>query len=256
MIVYLDESYDPKYKEWLLIGVLFVPHHSFLYRKMRDEKENENFVDGHGKFKEIKYSSCDNAKKLRIARRAVDAFVGSTSYFRCIAVQVADPAFDWSFFGDPVADMALVRAKAYKKFSEILLKDNVRYIRGATLCVDRMSRCRGDRFVEIMTNEFGTPDVGYSEGSTIPVFKMIRAVNTAEQRFQVGQIADLLTGCILNELMDFRYQRKRDLREYVLNALGLRTLLPEYWTQLSKKTADLLHPKYQVFYWDPNWAAE
>jgi len=255
MIVYLDESYDREYRQWLLIGVLFVPHHSFLHRKMRNQKEKENFVDSQGKLKEIKYSKCDSAKKLRIARRTVDAFVESTSYFRCIAVEIGDPAFDWAFFGDPVADMALGKARAYKKFSEILLKDNIRYIRGATLFVDRMSRCKGDRFIEIMINEFGTPDVAYSEGSTIPVFKRIRAVNTAEERFQVGQIADLFTGCVLNQLMDFRYKRKRDLREYVLNALGLPTLLPEYWTQLSKKTGDLLHPKYQVFYWDPNWAA-
>lgn len=256
MIVYLDESYDTEYKQWLLIGVLFVPHSRFLYRKMKQKKESENWVDSQGNLKEIKYSDCISTRILRIAQGCVDAFVESTSYFRCIAVEVGHPDFDWSFFGDPVANMALVRARAYKKFSEIILKSNVYFVRGATLLVDRMSRCRGDHFLEIMTNEFGTPNIGHSEGSTIPVFNIIREVDTAHQRYQVGQLADLLTGSVLNELMQVAHKKKRALREHVQEVLGLPTLSPQYWAKLSKPKADDLHPKYQVFYWDPNWAGE
>lgn len=256
MIVYLDESYDTEHKQWLLIGILFVPHHRFLHRKMRVAKETQNYVDGQGRLKEIKYSDCIDAKRLRISQGCVDAFVESTSYFRCIAVQVGDPDFDWSYFGDPGADMALARARAYKKFSEIILKSNIAFIRGATLLVDRMSRCRGDHFIAIMRNEFGTPNVGYSEGSTIPVFRIVREVDTAEPRYQVGQVTDLLTGSVLNELMQVAHKKKRALREHVQEVLELPTLLPQYWATLSKPKADALHPKYQVFYWDPNWAEE
>lgn len=138
------------------------------------------------------------------------------------------------------------KAKAYKKFAELLLDANTSAIRNAVLLTDRLTRCRGDLFVPLMKERFG---IRTTTGESQPVFRHIHEVDTALEQYHVGQIGDILQGVILNELFPTIIQYKCKLREYVKEKLELPSLARSYWEPLSKWEQDQKHPKYQIWYW-------
>lgn len=250
MLVYLDESYDNAHN-FFLLGALFVPDSIPLHRAFRQVKVSEGYVLPNGEVKEVKYSQLARPKQLRIAKAGVDLFLESDGWFRCIVVDQR-PEFGWSldYFGNRTEGRAIKEARFYKKFTEMLLRSNSKDFVNGVLLADRMTRCTGDDFLRLISDEFSAPS---GPSSSEPTFRAVHEVDTAKETYHLGQVGDLLTGAILNDLVEpqgasARY--KRSFKEYVKGRIGVPSLGTEYW-DMPKYRADALHPKFQVWFWQP-----
>src|SRR5665213_2005693 len=225
MLVYFDESYNQRY---MLYGALFCPHPKQLHKELTKIKNKHSFKKSNGTFKELKYSTTTSNKQLMVAKDAVDAFVKSTAYFR--AVVVDQDNFDYEGFGRPYEKVAIKKARAYKKFAEMLLSSNTRNIKHGVLLCDNLTRCRGDLFVEKMKELF-TPDT----------FREIKEIDSGHYETQVNQINDILLGSVLNGMAKSKHKLKKQLREHVIKSTGIPSLDDKYWKSLTKRKADELH---------------
>ncbi len=249
-ICYFDECYDGNHS-YLILGALFNPEPKKIHHDFLQAKRNKRYIKRDGTTKEIKYSTCNNSKRYKVAQRAVDCFKDSQSFFRAIVIdQRPESGFNLDFFGRPDEPKKIKDARAYKKFTELLLKSNITTTNGVLL-TDKLSRCKGDAFLPLIREAFGTPGVEHSQGRNEPIFCHIQEVDTALEQYHVGQIGDILQGAILNELVPARNRFKRKLREYVKKELGLPSLEQNYWLPLSKWEQDAKHHKYQIWYWRP-----
>ena len=193
MIVYFDESYDEGH-QYLILGALFNPTPKDIHAQFLTAKRSKRYVNANGIAKEIKYTLSNSHYRYAVAEKAVDCFMNSPSWFRAIVIdQRPGEGFSLDFFGRPGEPRALKEAKAYKKFTEMLLRSNIGNITNGTLLTDRLTRPKGDAFLPLITDLFGTPDNGYSSGRRGPIFRHIQEVDTAEEQYQVGQIGDILT---------------------------------------------------------------
>ena len=250
MIVYFDESYDGEHN-FLILGAIFNPRSKTIHKSFLAAKRDLGYVDSNDTVKEIKYSYCSTNYLAKVASRGVDCFAESDSWFRAIVVdQRPESGFDLGFFGRVDEARPLKEARAYKKFTEMLLMRNSAGITNGTLLTDRMTRTKGDSFIKLITDLFGS-SAGVRSPDGEPVFSSVSEVDTALEQYHVGQIGDILQGVVLNELVPTKNRYKRRLREYVKERLGLTSLLPNYWDKLPKWKKDLIHPKYQLWYWKP-----
>ncbi len=248
MLIYLDESYDNQHT-FLLLGALFNPHPKYLHRRMSEIKTSRGFVLPNGKLREIKYRDCRRQLEHDVARDMVDAFFASTSWFRCIAIENAK--LDLGRFGQSHESNKIKKARAYKKFSELLIAHNAGQLQGGVLLADSMVRCHGDEFLERMRDVFATPNAGLSVGKAAPTLRHIAEVNSAAENYQVLQICDILLGCVLNNLFPTQNKWKNSLREGLVERLGVESLLPNAWHQYSKTYCEKYHPKFNIWYWRP-----
>jgi len=252
MLTTFDECYDSNHT-YLILGALFNPRPKDIHREFLKAKRDKGYVGADGSAKEIKYSYCNSRKRYSIAAKAVDCFRNSQSFFWAIVIdQRPEAGFNIDFFGSRYEPKALKKARAYKKFTELLLRSNIPTIENGILLTDRLTRCKGDEFCHLIRELFGTHGAGYSAGRNKPVFRHIQEVDTALEQYHVGQIGDILQGVILNELLPTKGQWKRKLRNYVKKQLGVPSLLRNYWQSLSKWQQDQTHPKYQIWYWRPD----
>jgi len=250
MLTYFDECYDYNHS-YLILGALYNPSVGKVHEDFLKRKQDEKYFKTDGTLQEIKYNYCVNNKRFRVARGAVDCFKESSSFFRAIVIdQRPQSGFNLDFFGRPDEPKNMKDARAYKKFTELLLKSNITITNGVLL-TDRISRPRGDVFLSLIREEFGTAGVEYSRDKNEPVFRHIQEVDTALEQYHVGQIGDILQGVILNELVPVRNKFKRKLCEYVKGELALPSLGQDYWLPLSKREQDAKHHKYQIWYWQP-----
>ncbi len=250
MLTYFDECYygNPSY---LILGVLYNPSVGKVHEDFLKRKQDEKYFKTDGTLQEIKCNYCVNSKRFRVARLAVDCFKESSSFFRAIVIdQRPQSGFNLDFFGRPDEPKNIKDARAYKKFTELLLKSNITITNGVLL-TDRMSRPKDDAFLSLISEEFGTEGVEYSRGKSEPIYRHIQEVDTALEQYHVGQIGDILQGVILNELVPVGSRFKRKLREYVKKELALPSLGQDYWLPLSKWEQDAKHHKYQIWYWGP-----
>lgn len=250
MLVYFDESYDTN-KDLLLLSALFNPLPKRLHSAMLNAKKVEQYLDANGEPLEIKYSISDTSRRCRMACKCVDCFAISPSWFRAIVVETHPAKFDLNYFGSRFESDAMKWARAYKKFAELLLSHNCSTVENAVLLTDRLTRTKGDLFLELMRESFSRPGVAYSTGKTSPIFRHIQEVDTALPEYQVGQVGDILMGSILNALRPTRNKFKRRLRNHVSSGLGLPSLLPSYWQQLPKWQVEAMHPKFGIWFWKP-----
>lgn len=250
--VFFDECYDERHN-YLILGALFNPEPHKIHRIFRLEKRDRNYLNRDGTVKEIKYSLCSDHYRCGVAKCAVDCFVDSSSSFRAIVIdQSPDSEFSLDYFGTHNESNALKAARAYKKFAELLLKSNIADISGGILYADRLTRCKGDEFIRLIIEDFGKPNCNYSVGKSEPVFRYVQEVDTALEQYHVGQIGDILQGVILCELVPPKNRYERELNRYVKQQLNLNSLGQVYWQNLPKWKHDLIHPKYQVWYWEPS----
>lgn len=248
MLIYFDESYDNDH-DYLLLGALFNPHPRYLHSEIGRIKRKNNFKDGNGVLKEIKYNDCTNAYRYKICTQTIDAFVKSTSWFRCIVIE--ESLVELDFFGRRNEPEELKKARAYKKFAELLLGYNVRDIKNGVLLVDQLKRCRGDRFIEVMKEAFCVPGQNHSIGCSIPTLREILSVPSSLEQYQVLQVCDLMLGCVLNNLKPTKNNFKNDIRRYLIKKIGVSGLDKKFWGQFSKKHVELYFPKFNVWYWQP-----
>jgi hypothetical protein len=248
MLIYFDESYDLNHK-YLLLGALFNPHPRYLHRELTELKKKHGFLDKSGKCLEIKYNNCTTKNRLELAKGAVDIFMKSTSYFRGIVVEQS--LVDLERFGNKSEENKIKMARAYKKFAEILIANNTKNIFNGVLLTDELTRCKGDKFIEVMKLEFCVQNGKHCTDPSRPALKDIRDFDSSVETFQVNQINDILLGCILNNHFPTTAPYKNELRAYLLKCLGINSLLKDYWGNRTDKEREEHHPKYNIRYWQP-----
>lgn len=248
--MYFDESYDSN-KDFLILSALFNPEPKAIHSAMLEVKRDRHYVDASGQPLEIKYSISGNRRRYEVARECVNCFVSSQSWFRAIVIETRRGTFDLNYFGRAFEADAMKWARAYKRFAELLLSYNSANIENAVLLTDRLTRTRGDLFLELMREGFSQPGIGFSTGKTQPIFRHIQEVDTALPAYQVGQVGDILMGVIVNALKPTVNRYKTRLRNHVTGALSLPSLQATYWQGLPKWQADAIHPKFGIWYWRP-----
>jgi len=247
MLIYFDECYDSDH-QFLILGALFNPRPKKIHRAFLEEKQNLNYLRPDGTAQEIKYNYVTDNKRYNIAKKAVDCFFNSQSFFRAIVIdQRAESGYDIGYFGKIHEPRALKEARAYKRYMELLLESNTISVSDAVLLTDRLTRCRGDACLELIKERFGK----VLDEMKCPIIKEVREVDTALEQYHTGQIGDVLQGVILNELLPTQNKWKRNIRDYVKSKLITPSLGPEYWEKLRKWEMDQRYPKYQVWYWQP-----
>jgi hypothetical protein len=249
MLIYFDESYDTNHN-YLILGALFNPHPKFLHRELSQIKRNHGYTDKNGYLLELKYNRCLNEYLLKLCSEAIDIFVKSTSYFCCIVID--QKILDLNYFGQKHEDNKIKMARAYKKFAELLIAHNSDNIYNGVLLTDELKRCQGDRFIELMKQDFCLPDGKYCDKPNRPTLKHIADIHSDLQEYQVCQINDIMIGCVLNNLVPTTNEYKNSLREYLIKAMGVDNLLPTYWNKYSKKYVEEYYPKFNIWYWKPN----
>lgn len=246
MLIYFDECYDGGHK-YLILAALFNPKPQKLHKAFLEAKRSRNFVKPNGQVKEIGYNDCYNKQMYRLAKKAIDCFMDSSSYFRAIVIgQSPESGYDLDHFGRPDEPRKMKEARAYKKFAELLISSNCKSIKNGVLFFDRLTRCNGDEFLQLMRDKFCQSGEGGA-----PIFKHIQEVDTALEQYHIGQIGDILQGSILNELVPPTNKWKCKVRKYLRERIGVNTLSSEYWDSMPKWEQEQKHPKYQIWYWKP-----
>lgn len=133
----------------------------------------------------------------------------------------------------------LKRSFGYNKFTEMLLRSNLEGVNEAALLTDRLTRRDEDNFREYLWAMFGpSPRYGSEKyGSETPVLRHIQEVDTALPQYQVGQICDILLGCILSDLHPPVNRNKLAVGEQLRELLGVPSFLPGYWRCFDKAGA-------------------
>lgn len=246
-LIYFDESYDNKItNHYFLQGALFCPHPHPINNLMRGTKRFNGYYEGDD-YKEIKYRDCVDEKSYEVYRSAIDIFTDSTAWFRCIVVDLS-PGFDLDRFGDPAESDKMKKARMYKRFAELLIRNNVGSVRKAVLLTDRMSRTPGDEFIDLMKTIFGQPAPPDNE----PVIREAQEVDFKLEQFQIGQLCDLLLGCVLGSLIEPKANvYKKAVTQHLAARMGIPSFKPDYWLGLSRHEKDDRHSKFQVWHWRP-----
>jgi hypothetical protein len=248
LLIYFDESYDGQH-QYLLLGALFNPHPKYLHSELGRIKRSKGFVTASGSLKELKYSRIDS-RSIDVYKESIDAFMKSTSWFRCIVVEEA--LMDLNRFGSRNESDNIKKARAYKKFAELLLASNLSNVKNAVLLTDEMQRCRGDRFIEVMKDAFCIPEQNRSLGCKTAVLSEILTVESHLEQYQVIQLCDVLLGCVLNGLKPTSRVAKNEVRIYLANQLGVSGFTREDWKHISKRNMETILPKFNVWHWTPS----
>lgn len=233
MIVYFDESYDTD-RHYLLYGALFVPPSSTLHKSCLLVRRELSFRP------ELKYTDCRNPRSLKAAKKFIDAFISDSAYFRCVVVD--QYGFDYRGFARPDEAPAIGRARAYKKFAEMLLAPNLEGVTNAVFLADALTRCNGDAFLEKIRERFNSPEC-------LPTFRHLAEVPSELEEHQCLQVCDLLLGLVLNNLKPPGNKYKIDARKYLCTRLGVPSFLLSTWKDVPRSIAKAPTTKFNVWYW-------
>jgi len=243
-VIYFDESYDNT-KLYFLQGALFCPHSRAIHKAVKEVKDNYNYVDPNGKSLEAKYNDCVSKWDFRVCRDLIDRFIDSTAWFRCVVIDI--DLIDYEKFGKPSESDKIKKARMYKKFAELLIRNNIGNVRNAVLLTDMMTRTPGDQFIEKMMEVFGIPNP--VDGR--PVIKHTAETDFSLEQYHTGQVCDILLGCTLGGLVPPKMKTKLALINYMKNSLRIPSFERDYWIKLTRHQKKILHPKYQIWFWTP-----
>lgn len=257
--IYIDESSTHAGSEWLLIGMLFVPNHGALHNALAQAKEDESYFntrpDRTARYRELHFADVASAKDVRVGKKWIDEFLLHPCHFRCLVFEWA--MWDGSHFGDPFEPDALKKRRAYKKWCELLLQPELsspldeRPIRGAELYLDRLRITYGYDVIDHLRERF-SPSPEYR--GTTPYITKFQHTASWRDANQCLQLADLLLGCLKQELMPSTNARKDELRRYLaerLEPVGVRHLGAGFWRQYHPKTLREKLQKYSAWFWQP-----
>jgi hypothetical protein len=268
MIIYLDESYDWT-GVYFSLGALFVcdDHENFLesFNALRREAQ---LARPDGTLRELKYARIKYGRYERAAVQAIQAFKAHNCYFRAVIVPLAQ--FDLSYYGKPFEADKIKRARAYKKFAEMLIEYNTPELRGGVLFADNLTRCKGgalghgDEFVEVMKQRFQ-----YSADGDAPAkLRQIQEINSDDDDYALLQVCDVLLGATLNGILKLtkgpRMLRKDRVSAKLKEILDLPSFDKDYWQTQTKlrmreykrrisreEYAKAAHYKYRLWFWKP-----
>jgi hypothetical protein len=119
------------------------------------------------------------------------------------------------------------------------------------LLTDELNRCNGDKFIEIMKQDFCVLGGKYCDDNNRPTLKEITDIKSHVEDYHVNQINDILLGFILNNLKPTNKEYKNNVRDYLVKKIGVKNLLPEFWNQYSKTFVEEYYPKFNIWYWKP-----
>ena len=137
---------------------------------------------------------------------------------------------------------ALLKARAYKKFTEMLLHPNVMQVKDAVFLADELTRCRGDEFLERISERF-------NRAGGKRTFRHLAEVSSKICSYQCLQVCDLLLGCVLNNLKPTANKHKNRIREYLCEKLDVSSFLPSPWEHTSLREIRDRRPKFNVWHW-------
>jgi hypothetical protein len=257
MQIYFDESGDGKH-EYLLLGALFVPKHhtSFLFNEINKVKANPKFKMTK---QELKYNNCGLKIICEVAKKVVDVFLKSTGFFRMAYIKKS--AINKSNFGlgKDTDDETLVEARIYKKFSELLIHQDLNCIHHGVMYCDELEIGLADQFVNIMEHNY--KKATNFHGVCVPTLSTIQKVKSDDSRHPMMAIPDLLMGAVLNANTKTTSKHKIEFKDYVAKRLselyGIKNLTNSYWGE-HKKFKDYHdshivknHPKFSICFWSP-----
>jgi hypothetical protein len=271
MTIYLDESYD-WHGTYFLLGALFVrSDHDIFLESFNSLKREESFSCPDGKLRELKYSRIKYGKHERAAIKAIQAFKAHNCYFRAVIVPLSQ--FDLRYFGKPYELEKIKRARAYKKFAEMLIEYNTPELTDGVLFADNLTRCKGalghgDEFAEVMRERFQRTVYDYDLSATKPKLRHIQEVSSADETYGLLQVCGVLLGATLNGIVKTlkgpRMIHKNRLTERMKEILELPSLEKDYWQPLTRiysreyqnkiTMADYTastHYKYRLWFWRP-----
>ena len=148
-------------------------------------------------------------------------------------------------FARPHETLALAKARAYKKFAEMLLHPSVKGVTNAVFLADKLTRCRGDDFLEQIR-------VRFNPTGAVPTFRHLAEVPSEIEEYQCLQVCDLLLGSVLNNLKPTGNRYKNEIRQYLCSRLGVRNFLLSTWKDVPLVKAQDPTTKFNVWYWGAN----
>ncbi|MGA2609314.1 MAG: DUF3800 domain-containing protein [Terriglobia bacterium] len=271
MIIYLDESYDWQGVYFLLGGLFVLRDHDIFLESFNSLKREEKFARADGSLRELKYSRIKYPKSERAAVKAIQTFKAHQCYFRAVIVPLAQ--FDLNYFGKSYELDKIKRARAYKKFAEMLIEYNTPDLTEGVLFADNLTRCKGalghgDEFVEVMRERFQHVIYDHDLSVNPPKLKHIQEVSSADEKYGLLQICDVLLGSTLNGIITTakgpRMIHKNRVTERMKEILELPSLDKPYWQPLTKlysreynnkitmeEYLKVTHFKYRIWFWRP-----
>ncbi|MHB8755515.1 MAG: DUF3800 domain-containing protein [Candidatus Acidiferrales bacterium] len=267
MVIYLDESYDWR-GVYFCLGALFVASdHDVFLESFNSLKREATFSRPDNTLRELKYAHIKYGKHEKTAVRAIQAFKAHNCYFRAVIIPLAQ--FDLNYYGKPYEAEKIKRARAYKKFAEMLIEYNTPQLENGVLFADNLTRCkggplgRGDEFIEVMKQRFLY--TGYEESAPSKL-RHVQEVSSEDDEYALLQVCDVLLGATLNGVLKThkgpRMAFKNRVTEKMKEILELPSLEKDYWQPLSKlymreykrgiTKEDYLkgtHHKYRLWFW-------
>ena len=249
MLICLNESFDSR-RRYLLLGALFLPAPRLAARQMQAVKERHRRLSRGHSFTDVKYSKSGDRFYFAVCQDLIDLFADSDAYFRCLVIDSSIPGFSWSLFGGSDASPAVIKARAYGKFTELLLRPNLAGIENAVLLGDSLPPMAGDDFVAHISACFGPAPSPDASAAGNPQIRHVRRVDTSLRQYQLGQLCDVLLGPVLGELVPPQNPNKRELIQYLKQRINIPAFQPQYWLE-SDAELRRRHPKFQVWHWRP-----
>jgi hypothetical protein len=256
MRIYIDES-GTHGKQWLVIGMLFVPDHGPLHSALCDAKDNIGYFNTSpkysAKYKEIHLTKFKSQRDLDVAERWIDLFLIHNCYFRSMAIDWS--LWDGKYFGDPFEAESMKQRRAYKKWAEMLIQPELRTSEGeprfyhAKLYLDHLQALRGYDILDHLQSRFTANYFGHS-----PFIDSFQHTDSWKDANQCLQLCDLLTGCIFQRLIPSTNGFKLGARDYLEKALAahrVEQLGPRFWRQFSANTLTKQFPKFSIQCWKP-----
>ena len=271
MIIYLDETYD-HHGIYFLLGALFVlEDHDIFLESFNSLKREQDFLRPDGTLRELKYVKIKYGKYENAATKTIQAFKAHKCYFRAVIIPLAQ--FDLKYFGKPFELEKIKRARAYKKFAEMLIEYNTPQLESGVLFADNLTRCKGalghgDEFIGVMRSRFQTTIYDHDLSVTPPKLKHIQEVRSHDKDYALLQVCDVLLGSTLNGILKIhkgpRMLHKNRVTEKMKEILELPSLEKDYWQPLTKlyareyqhnisklEYAEAVHYKYRLWFWRP-----
>src|SRR6266496_188395 len=239
MIIYLDESYDWQGTYFLLGALCVREDHDVFLESFNTIKREERFARPDGTLRELKYSKIKHDIHERAAAKAIQIFKAQKAYFR--AVIIPQSSFDLGHYGKKYEPDKIKRARAYKKFAEMLVEYNTPQVIGGVLFADYLSRCkgalgRGDEFIEVMKQRFVYPSDELLR--TPPKLRHISEVASEHPNYSLLQVCDVLLGATLNGVLRIakgrRMVHKNAVTERLKELLEFPTYDKAYWQSLER----------------------
>ncbi len=254
--VYVDES-GTHSREWLIIGMLFVPDHGALHPALCKAKERFEYFNHspkrNARFKEIHLTEFRSERDVRVAEAWIDLFAKHSCYYRSIVIDWT--MWDSKYFGDAFDPEDLKKRRAYKKWAEMLLHPELKRPLGgapiyhARLFLDRLHLMYGYDVLQHLKERFSQNYAGES-----PYIEEFQHVDSWRDAHQCLQLCDLLTGCVHQMLTPAKSRYKLATRDYLgksMKPFGVKRPRPEFWRQYDPKTLTRHFPKFSEWFWKP-----